>query len=241
VLYHFIVLGAGFVAGVIASVSGFGIGSVLTPLLASHMGTRVAVAAVAIPHVCGTALRFWLLHGHVDRRIFISFGVTSAAGGLAGALLYELVPVRMLSILFGGLLLFVAISELTGLMRRVHFGRRTATVAGALSGLLGGMVGNQGGIRSAALLGFELKKEAFVETATAIGLVVDGVRMPVYLWNDGDQLQPLAPVIAIAVLGVLVGTVAGFRLLSGVPERRFRPAIAVLLLALGTWMLLLPA
>jgi uncharacterized membrane protein YfcA len=191
--------------------------------------------------VCGTALRFWLLHGHVDRRIFISFGVTSAAGGLAGALLYELVPVRMLSILFGGLLLFVAISELTGLMRRVHFGRRTATVAGALSGLLGGMVGNQGGIRSAALLGFELKKEAVVETATAIGLVVDGVRMPVYLWNDGDQLQPLAPVIAIAVLGVLVGTVAGFRLLSGVPERRFRPAIAVLLLALGTWMLLLPA
>ena len=38
-----------------------------------------------------------------------------------------------------------------------------AWLAGALSGLLGGLVGNQGGIRSAALLGFNLSKANFVE------------------------------------------------------------------------------
>lgn len=70
-----------------AAVTGFGIGSLLTPLLALQVDTRLAVAAVSIPHVVGTELRF---RGWV------------------------------------------------------------AWVAGAASGLLGGLVGNQGGIRSAA-------------------------------------------------------------------------------------------
>jgi hypothetical protein len=55
----------------------------------------------------------------------------------------------------------------------MRFGRITGYMAGALSGLFGGLVGNQGGIRSAALMGFDINKEAFVATATAIGLVVD--------------------------------------------------------------------
>jgi len=38
-------------AGAIAAVTGFGIGSLLTPLLALHVGTKIAVAAVSIPHL----------------------------------------------------------------------------------------------------------------------------------------------------------------------------------------------
>src|SRR5262245_53359644 len=89
---------AALVAGGVASVAGFGIGSVLTPLLAVRLGTKVAVAAVSIPHVFGTAVRFWLLRGHVDRRIFLWFGITSAAGGLLGALLHAYASNRALAI-----------------------------------------------------------------------------------------------------------------------------------------------
>ena len=48
-------------AGGIASIAGFGIGSLLTPLLASHYDMRAAVGAVSIPHVIATAIRFWKL------------------------------------------------------------------------------------------------------------------------------------------------------------------------------------
>jgi hypothetical protein len=50
------------------------------------------------------------------------------------------------------------------------------------------LVGNQGGIRSAALLGFELEKQQFVATATAIGLFVDGARMPIYVATQHEEL-----------------------------------------------------
>ncbi len=223
--------------GAIASVSGFGIGSVLTPLLSVHVGTKVAVAAVSIPHVVGTAVRFWLLRGRVNRRVLLWFGLTSAAGGLTGALLHAYASSRSLAIVFGCLLLFVGISEFTGFMRRVRLGRGAAWIAGIVSGMLGGLVGNQGGIRSAALLGFDVDKETFVATATAIGLIVDGARMPVYLIAERTSLLRLWPTIAIATAGVVIGTIGGARLLRRIPEIVFRRLIAILLLALGIWML----
>jgi uncharacterized protein len=236
-LFTIVVAGAAAAAGAIASVAGFGIGSVLTPLLAARTGTKVAVAAVSIPHVVGTAVRFWLLRGHVDRRVLLWFGITSAAGGLGGALLHAYASSRALAIVFGCLLLFVGVSEFTGFMRHVRLGRRAAWVAGLVSGVLGGLVGNQGGIRSAALLGFDVDKQTFVATATAIGLIVDGARMPVYLVVERTALSQLWPTIAVAAAGVVAGTVAGARLLRRIPETVFRRLVAVMLLALGIWML----
>jgi uncharacterized membrane protein YfcA len=75
------------IAGAIASVAGFGVGSLLTPLVGLYIDIKVAVAVVSIPHLIGTALRYWMLHKHVDWRVLWSFGLTSAAGGLAGAFL----------------------------------------------------------------------------------------------------------------------------------------------------------
>lgn len=228
---------SGVLAGVIASVAGFGIGSILTPLLSVQFGTKLAVAAVSIPHVIGTAVRFWMLRARLDRRIFLWFGLASAAGGLAGALLHADASSRTLGVLLGCLLVFVGVSELSGLMRRVRIGRRGAWAAGALSGTFGGLVGNQGGIRSAALLAFEGDRETFVATATAVGLVVDAARMPVYLATEWSDLRTMWPLIALATSGVVVGTLAGRRVLARVPEPIFRRVVSILLLALGGWMI----
>ena len=131
------------------------------------------------------------------------------------------------------MLLVVGTGELTGWTRRMRFDGPSAWAAGLASGLFGGLVGNQGGLRAAAMLGFNLPKASFVATATAIALVVDGARMPVYAWTDGARLAAIAPLIALATGGVVVGTLFGHRVLAAVPERVFRTLVALLLLALG--------
>ena len=108
------------------------------------------------------------------RKLFWLLVVGTIPGGLAGALGHARLSNQGLSIVFGSLLVLAGISELTGWMRRVRWGRGAAWIAGALSGVLGGLVGNQGGIRTASLLGFDVPKESFVATATAIALFVDG-------------------------------------------------------------------
>jgi uncharacterized membrane protein YfcA len=235
----FLILGgmAGIAAGGIAALSGFGIGSLLTPLLAVQSGTKLAVAAVAIPHVAGTALRFWLLRKAIDRRILLSFGLTSAAGGLLGALLHHYSASRALTLVFACLLIFAGVLGLTGLAQRMKFTGPAAWIAGALSGAFGGLVGNQGGIRSAAMLGLDVPRDAFIATATAIALMVDGARLPVYLWTQGRDLVGIWPAIAALTVGVLAGTLGGARLLRKIPQPLFRKMVAGLILALGLFML----
>jgi len=135
------------------------------------------------------------------------------------------------------LLLFVAAGELTGFSRRFVFRGPAAWFAGALSGALGGLVGNQGGLRSAALLGFRMDRDTFVATATAIGLIVDAARMPVYFVVYAGELRSMATPIAVTMAGVVVGTVVGGRILRRIPETYFRRVVAIFLAILGIWLL----
>lgn len=220
-------------AGAVASVAGFGIGSALTPLFATRFGMPIAVAAVAIPHFAATVLRAWRLRRDVDRGVLLRFGVASAAGGLLGAVLHGSLHNAVLGTVFGCLLVFAGLTGVTGISRRMRFGHRTAWIAGALSGAFGGLVGNQGGIRSAALLGFDVTKEAFVATATAIGVVVDVARLPVYLATQARQLGSLWPLVALATAGTVFGTIVGERVLRRIPEPVFRVTVSSIILALG--------
>ena len=227
-------------AGAIASVAGFGIGSILTPLFAIHFGTKLAVAAVSIPHLIATALRFVRIGEHVDKRVFVSFGITSAAGGLLGALLHARFSSTALSYVLGALLVFAGIMGVTGLSRRMRFEGVAAWIAGALSGAFGGLVGNQGGIRSAAMLGMRVSKESFVATATAIALVVDLARMPVYAVVQGREVMAIWPVLLLAIIGVVLGTLAGERVLRKIPEPLFRRIVSLIILTLGVALFFYP-
>jgi uncharacterized membrane protein YfcA len=140
-------------AGAVASIAGFGVGSLLTPLLTVPYGAKLAVALVAFPHA------------------------------------------------------------------------------------IAGMVGNQGGIRSAGLLAFELSPREFIATAAAIALVVDAVRTPLYMWTAGPDVLAALRIMAIATAGVVAGTFAGSYILLRLPAAVFRCVIGAVLLTLGIWML----
>ena len=236
-LYTLLVLAASVIAGGIAAVSGFGIGSVLTPVLALQIDTRLAIAAVSVPHLIGTAQRFWIMRRHVDRRLLREFGATSAAGGLAGALLGTQLSSRGLNVVFGCLLIFTAVAEISGWIRRVRWGQRAGWIAGAISGFLGGLVGNQGSIRTAGLLAYDVSPGAFVATATAVALIVDGARMPVYMATRGSDVAELWSLLTVATCGVVIGTAVGTSILPRLRQATFRRSVAILLAILGTSML----
>jgi uncharacterized membrane protein YfcA len=227
-------------SGATATVVGFGIGSLLTPLLALRFGATTAVALVTLPHAAATAVRCWRLRRHIDRTVLVRFGVLSAAGALAGALIYTRLGPGPLTRILGGLLLLTAVAQLTGWASRWQPHGPVVALFGLGSGFFGGIAGNQGGLRSAALIAFELSPRGFVATATAIGLLVDAARTPVYLWHSGPVLLTLWPPIIIATVGVLIGTVIGERMLLGLSRRRFGQMVGWAIGALGIWMLLMP-
>jgi uncharacterized membrane protein YfcA len=228
-------------AGAVAAVSGFGIGSLLTPLFLLWFPARSAVVLVAIPHALASIIRWLRLRRDVDRSVFVQFGLASAAGGLAGALLQATLGSNWLTAVLGLLMLTAGTTELARRPVPLPQSRVARLLAGVVSGVFGGLVGNQGGIRSAALLGFGLTPRQLVATATASAVLVDIARVPVYVATAGATIAAQPPVLVAASAGVTVGTFLGVPLLRRLPERIYRLLIGVLLVCLGISLLIAAA
>ena len=227
----------GIISGATAAVVGFGIGSLLTPLLLTTLNPTLAVATVAIPHLIATAIRYIQHRRAVDTSVLLRFGVASAIGGFAGAWLQNAFDERWLFVVLGGLLLATAVANLTG-----NFGgwRPPTTVAvmlGALSGVFGGLVGNQGGLRAAGLLAFDLPPRVYLATSTVVALLIDAARTPVYLARAGNELLPFAVPIGVATVGCVIGTILGERVFLGLSPERYRRIVGTAVGILGIWLL----
>jgi uncharacterized membrane protein YfcA len=228
-------------AGGVAAVAGFGIGSLMTPLLAIEFGTRTAVLLVAIPHAAATALRLWLLHADVDRRVLLTFGTASFIGGLVGAFFLTVFASRTMGIILGVLLIFSGLGGLTGLTSRMRIPAGPwAVAAGVASGAFGGLVGNQGGIRAAALLQFGLSPAATVATATGIAMAVDVARLPVYFVVGGAEIVANWPYVVVGVIGVVAGTLLATPILRRLPEITFRRFVFAVIAVLGVLLIVAP-
>jgi uncharacterized protein len=224
------------VGGLTAAIAGFGIGSILTPILGTRYSIADAILAVSIPHAVATAFRCWRLRRNIDRKLLRGFGIASAVGGLTGAFLltrYE----RFAGLVLAILLIATGIGGLTNWTRRVEPGRAASTALGALSGIFGGMAGNQGGLRAAALMAYSLTPAQFVATSTAVGLMVDAGRLPVYIAGGSGRILELALPITLATIGVIIGTIAGEKILFRMSRARFQQIVSIFILALGAWML----
>ena len=224
-------------AGAIAAISGFGIGSLLTPVLMLSMPTAHAVAVLAIPHAVATTIRWLRLRRDVHVPTFRQFGIASAIGGLTGALLQARLASRSLTVVLGVLLMLAGSSELTRRSVPLPRTRFWRLLGGLLSGFFGGLVGNQGGIRAAALLGFSLPPRQLVATATASALLVDAARVPIYLASSGAVIAGSSRVWIVASVGVTIGTFLGVPVLSRIREAHYRRAVGLLLLLLGISLL----
>ena len=232
------ILTLGVVSGATAAVVGFGIGSLMTPLLLTRFSAPVAVGVVALPHLIATAVRLVRHHPAADRGVLLRFGLPSAAGGVAGGLLQGAFRSDALVAVLGALLILTGIANLTNGFGRWQPSPALAAVMGLLSGLFGGLVGNQGGLRAAGLSAFQLEPRAFLATGTAVALLIDLARTPFYLWRGGDLLLELWVPIAVATIGCFAGTIAGERLFLRLSPETYRRVIGTAVMILGAWLLI---
>jgi uncharacterized membrane protein YfcA len=232
------VAGIGVLAGGTAAVIGFGIGSLMTPLLITRVDPHLAVSLIVLPHMFATALRYYQHRRWVDRTLFRRFGIPSAAGAVVGAMLQGALASRWLVVMLGVLLVASGVSSLRHRVSEWKPPQSAAILLGALAGFFGGIVGNQGGVRAAGLSAFSLSPRSFLATGTAVALLVDVARTPVYVLRSWPQLVEMAPVVALASAGCLVGTILGERILLGMSTDRYRRVLGAAVAAIGVWLCL---
>lgn len=214
-------------------VTGFGVGTVLTPTFAFFYDAKTAVFLVSIVHLANNLLKFGLFRQHVNKEILLKFGLWSLVGAAGGSLLQGALEGVYVRYALACFLIAAGSLEFLPAASKFRIPRSFDFLGGFFSGFLGGMIGNQGAIRSAYLLNYNLSKESFIATATAIAIVIDLTRIPVYLYSQfamlGNTNVSLLAVMAVAFAGTLVGK----RLLTKISLERFRNIVATFLVVMG--------
>ena len=109
---------------------------------------------------------------------------------------------------------------------------------GFLSGFLGGLLGNQGAIRSAYLLNYVLEKEVFIGTSTVLALVIDAARIPVYLSSQRPLFRHIPWEFALLIVCALAGTLVGKQVLKRFSSGAFRKVVAGFVIVIGIGFIL---
>jgi uncharacterized membrane protein YfcA len=231
-----ILLAVGILSGATAAIIGFGIGSLLTPFLLTRLEPHLAIGVVALPHLIATGIRYVHHRQFVNRTVLLRFGVPSAAGGLLGAVLQGTFRSNALVSVLAIVLIMTGVANLTRGFGGWRPGSLVAGVLGLLSGIFGGLVGNQGGLRAAGLTAFALEPRPYIATATAVALLIDAARTPIYLARGAEALVGLAAPIAVATVGCVAGTILGERVFFRIPADRYRTLVGAAVIALGVWL-----
>ena len=109
-----LMIGAGFGAGLFGSLLGLGGGTLIVPILTLGFGLPL-IKAVGVSLVCvivtsGAASGVYLERRVANLRLGMTLELFTAVGALVGGLVAFLLPERLLEVLFGALLIYVAVT-----------------------------------------------------------------------------------------------------------------------------------
>lgn len=227
-----------FLSAALTLMTGFGLGTILTPVFLIFYDVKIAILIVAVVHLSNNLLKLSLFSRHIRADILKRFGVLTLAGAFIGAFFQGKMDSSVVKILLGISLVLLGMKEATGFGEKIRLPQKIDFVGGFLSGLLGGFVGNQGAIRSSYLLNYNIPKETFIATAAIIASVVDVTRIPVYIYSNRDILADNAMLLLVTTISAFVGTFAGKKFLKKISLKTFKIYVAVAIVIIGALLTL---
>ncbi len=230
--------------------SGFGLGTLLMPVIALFFPIELAIAMTAMVHLANNLFKIGLLGRKADGSVLLRFGLPAVLASFAGAglltLLGELRPLHEyeafgrrveifpLKLVVGMLIIVFVFLELLPAFARLALDRKWLPLGGLVSGFFGGLSGHQGAFRSMFLLKAGLGKEAFVATGVVLAVMVDMSRLVIYGADLSSHRTAVEwPLVIAASLSAFAGASLGSRLLKKVTIRFVQWVVSVLLVVVS--------
>ena len=244
---------AAFFTAILTFFSGFGLGTILTPVFIIFFPVEVAIALTGVVHFTNNLFKIVLVGKSADKAVLLRFGIPAILLAIVGAWLllriaempalytYELwdreLVITPVKLIIAILLITFSVLEISPSFRKIQFGRDKLFIGGALSGFFGGLTGIQGALRSAFLIKSGLSKEAYIGTGVVIASLVDFTRLSVYASRFASaDLQENIPLLLTATLAAIAGAWLGKKLLKKVTLRSIQLLVAIMLILISLAM-----
>lgn len=241
---------AALLASCLTFFSGFGLGTLLMPVVALFLPVEVAIAVTAIVHLANNLFKLALVGKKADCSVVWRFGAPAVLAALLGAWLLNMLSglptlfeyqwlgrafaVSVVKFIIGVLILAFVWLELSPRFAKMSFDARYLPLGGALSGFFGGLSGHQGAFRSMFLIKSGLDSQRFIATGVVLAVLVDVARMLVYGWSfSANTANVQWTMVLSASFSAFVGAYLGAKLLHKVTLRTIQRLVSVLLVLIG--------
>jgi len=244
-----------FLASGLTLFSGFGLGTLLMPVIALFFPVDAAIGMTALVHLANNVFKIALLGLKADREVVIRFGLPGTIASFAGAGLlvwlgslhsvatyslmgrtFEVVPIQMI---VGIMIIVFVIMEISPWFSSITFDRNLLPVGGMVSGFFGGLSGNQGAFRSMFLLKAGLSKEQFIATGVVLAVMIDVSRLAVYGWDTLASHRGIDwLMVLVATISAFVGATIGIRLIHKVTIRSIQIIVSGFLIVVALGLIL---
>lgn len=246
----FIISITAFLVAILTFFSGFGLGTILTPIFMVFFPVDLAIALTGVVHFFNNLFKLALVGKNTDKDVLIRFGITAVIAAFAGSWVLlnitDLDPlfrydmfgktfiVEPVKFIISILLIIFASMDLIPYFQKLQFGKEKLPIGGALSGFFGGLSGNQGALRSAFLIKAGLSKEAFIGTSVVVSTFVDFTRLSVYATRFAQtDLIDNIQLVTIATLSAIAGAYLGNKLLKKVTLKFLQVTVAIMLILIS--------
>ena len=225
-----------FAASLLAAVAGFGGAALLLPVLIAVFGTRAAIPILTLAQLAGNGSRVWFNRRELDLRVVAWFTLGGVPLALLGGYLFAGAPLRPLTRLLGGFLLFVVI------YRRMRTRPPTPpplpafAAIGAGASFLSALLGSVGPLMAPFFLAYGLVKGAYIGTEALATVVMHLAKLVAY--HNNVLLTPTVLWTGILLSPVMIaGSWAGKRIIDRLSAAAFTRVIEATLLAAGAYFL----
>lgn len=228
------------VASAVGTLTGFGLSTIMIPVMVLYYPLPQALLFVGIVHWFGDIWKLVLFREGIRWRLILSFGVPGVLATILGAHLIFSISNAVLARILGVFLLAYVVFLFTKSAFRVSQSTAAGAIGGALSGFSAGIFGMGGAIRALFLSAFDLPKAVYLATAGAIALAIDTSRLATYV-AEGTRLEsPLFWGMLLFIPASFLGARLAKRLVNRIPQAHFRKVIAAFLLIIGLKLLINP-
>lgn len=227
-------------ASIVGTVSGFGISTLMIPVVIMFYPAGETLLFVGIIHLFGDIWKLALFGKSIRWKLILSFAVPGLVMSFIGARLIVSVPEGLPQRIIGGFLLVYTLYLFTKPGFKIPANKYTAAAGGASSGLLAGLFGMGGAIRTMFLSAFNLPKEVYIAASGGIALLIDITRLATYTASGTRLDEKLLWGMLLFIPLSLGGAKIAKNIVDKIPQKYFRPVIAVFLLLAGLKLLILP-
>ena len=224
---------ATFFAAALTVPAGFGLATMITPIVFLWLEPHEAVAVVGIVHGSHNAWKLKVLRSSIDYSAVRRYGWAMVVGALIGAALNTAVEADPLLLIVGVALVVLPLLSMSERWTNVRLPDAEDRIGGFGSGFFGGLTGHQGALRAMFLQKRLPNKTEYAATAAVLALVVDVTRVPVYVALEGWQILDAGWLIVGLVLAAVLGVQLGKRWLKKWKSDTIRNGILVAIVASG--------